>query len=158
MPLTFNKFDLRDYLWHLYHVGTNSVRSFVIQPRPQQRNLPGKYNGAWYRPRAQKLMIVDLKKPFTWPERPTDPKELEPWDNKLYTAVEDGHEHQIKENTERQQGMPKLREEKATAVDRKKLGNLAKEILAGKKAWVPEKGWVEGSRNVRKLREEKLKT
>lgn len=141
MPLTFNKFDFRDYLWNVYNVGTNSVRSFVLQPRPEQRNLPGKHNGQWYRPRAEKIMIVDMVKPFTWPERPTN---LEPWDNKLFTTVEDGQNEFYKKMWAQRRGTPALRNEQDVDLERGKLRKLAKDVLAGNMKWIPERGgWVD---------------
>jgi large subunit ribosomal protein L23 len=68
VPLQFNKLDLRDYLFHAYNVEVNGVRSFINQPAPRRKAGRGK----WYRPRAQKMMIVELVKPFVWPEPPAE--------------------------------------------------------------------------------------
>ena len=69
VPLTFNKLDLRDYLFHAYGVTVLRVRSYVEQQRVQSK---GKAARRWYRPRAIKKMTVEMDKPFVWPEEPTD--------------------------------------------------------------------------------------
>lgn len=72
VPLNFNKFDLRSYLWHLYGVGTLSIRSYV-QAQPITRiSRDGKGFGPWRRPKSQKRMTVELKEPFVYPEEPKD--------------------------------------------------------------------------------------
>lgn len=142
MPLTFNKLDFRDYLYNVYNVEVTSVRSFINQRLPQQRTLPGGAMGQWYRPRSQKLMVVDLKKPFIWPERPTEP-EMEPWDHKLFRAVEDGHDKDVRQSTVKaSSGQPKMRPQVDLDADRVKLRRAAEELLSGRKKWVPGT-WVE---------------
>jgi len=69
VPLTFNKLDLRDYLFHAYGVTVLRVRSYVEQQKVQSK---GKAARRWYRPRAVKKMTVEMDKPFVWPEEPTD--------------------------------------------------------------------------------------
>lgn len=139
VPLTFNKLDFRDYLFHVYGVEVTSVRSFINQMRPKQRNLPGRNNGQWYRPRSQKLMVVDLQKPFVWPERPK-PEEMEPWDHRLFTSVEKGHKSEVGDaNSRRSKDAPKLRRPDE---DRGRLASLAKELLSGKRKWVSGADWT----------------
>jgi hypothetical protein len=72
VPLSFNKFDLRSYLWHLYGVGVLGIRSYV-QAQPITRiSRDGKGFGPWRRPKSQKRMTVELKEPFVYPEEPKD--------------------------------------------------------------------------------------
>lgn len=72
VPLNFNKFDLRSYLWHLYGVGTLSIRSYV-QAQPITRiSRDNKGFGPWRRPKSQKRMTVELKEPFVYPKEPED--------------------------------------------------------------------------------------
>lgn len=72
VPLNFNKFDLRSYLWHLYGVGVLGIRSYV-QAQPITRiSRDGKGFGPWRRPKSQKRMTVELKEPFVYPEEPKD--------------------------------------------------------------------------------------
>lgn len=142
MPLTFNKFDFRDYLFHVYQVEVTSVRSFINQMRPQRRNRPGGAGGQWYRPRSQKLMVVDLKKPFVWPERPAE-EEMDEWDHKLFQAVEEGHNEDVRQATARAgSGRPKMRTQFQENEERARLREAAAALLSGKKKWVPGT-WVE---------------
>lgn len=69
VPLTFNKLDLRDYLFHVYGVNVLRVRSYVEQQKVQSK---GKVARRWYRPRAIKKMTVEMDKPFIWPKEPDD--------------------------------------------------------------------------------------
>lgn len=137
VPLTFNKFDFRDYLYHLYNVETTSVRSFINQRMPAQKSIAHVAGGQWYRPRAQKLMIVDLVKPFTWPERPEE-KDMDPWDHKLFKSVEEGHKSDVdKAVAMGSWGPQKMRTDEKESHDRIELRKMAKELLAGKQRWAP---------------------
>lgn len=145
MPLTFNKFDFRDYLFNLYQVEVTSVRSFINQMRPSRRSRPGGASGQWYRPRSQKLMVVDLKKPFVWPERPAEQDMVE-WDHTLFKAVEDGHDEEVQQaSAAAGSGRPKMRTQLKEDEDRKRLRDAAKALLSGKKKWVPGT-WVGADR------------
>src|SRR5690606_17179737 len=57
VPLTFNKLDLKDYLFHLYNVEVRSVRSWVIAKNRSRRD-PTTLNR-----RPDKYMTVELVKP-----------------------------------------------------------------------------------------------
>lgn len=142
VPLTFNKLDFRDYLYNVYNVEVNSVRAFINQKAPQQRPGPRDSGGQWYRPRAQKLMVVDLRKPFVWPDQPSE-EGMEPWDRKLFAAVEAGHEEDVSRAEARSGGMPKLRTQMEDARSRVKLKDVAQDLLSGKKKWLPGTEWVE---------------
>jgi large subunit ribosomal protein L23 len=66
--------DLRDYLFNVYGVRVKGVRSFIQQQKVRQ-DKPGAIRPAqrkWYRPRSIKKMMVELERPFVWPEEPTD--------------------------------------------------------------------------------------
>lgn len=74
VPLNLNKLDLRDYLFNAYGVRVQGVRSFIQQQKITQ-DKPGAKRPAQrrhYRPRAIKKMMVELERPFAWPEVPTD--------------------------------------------------------------------------------------
>ncbi len=70
VPKSFNKMDLRDYLYHLY-----GIRAFKITTQL----IAGKYTRegaiARYRTPQIKKMTVDLLEPFIWPEEPENKKE-----------------------------------------------------------------------------------
>lgn len=137
VPLTFNKFDFRDYLYHLYNVEVTSVRSFINQRMPAQKALAQPGSGQWYRPRAQKLMIVDLVKPFTWPERPAE-SEMQPWDHKLFKSVEDAHKVDVaKAVAVNSWGPQKMRTDEEEPRERRELRKMAEDLLKGKRRWTP---------------------
>ncbi|KAJ4421850.1 mitochondrial 54S ribosomal protein YmL41 [Gnomoniopsis sp. IMI 355080] len=144
VPLTFNKLDLRDYLYHLYNVEVTSIRSLINQKMPTQRTVPGKQSGQWYRPQSSKLMIVDLVKPFVWPERPAE-EDMTPWDHKLFVAVEKGHSKDVEQaEAMGSYGPRKMRTDQPPTRERKALRNMASQLLAGKQQWTPgPRGYVE---------------
>ncbi|KAI0542931.1 hypothetical protein GGR58DRAFT_496396 [Xylaria digitata] len=72
VPLTFNKFDLRDYLLHAYKTPVLAVRSQLRQQQVRKSSVHGRV----YRPPPIKTMTVQLTQPFVWPRLPTD---LKPW-------------------------------------------------------------------------------
>ncbi|KAI0421029.1 hypothetical protein F5X98DRAFT_371046 [Xylaria grammica] len=73
VPLNFNKFDMRDYLLHLYNTPVLAVRSHIRQSKPR---LTAKLTGRMIRPAPVKMMKVQLVQPFVWPAMPTS---TEPW-------------------------------------------------------------------------------
>ena len=77
VPLNFNKFDLRSYLWNLYGVGVLGIRSYVQAQGITRITRDGKGYGPWRRPKSQKRMTVELKEPFAWP---AEPKDLTPYE------------------------------------------------------------------------------
>lgn len=143
VPLTFNKLDFRDYLWNVYNVEVNGVRSFINQMMVRQRTYTG-FGGKYYRPRSQKLMVVDLVKPFVWPEVPA---EKDAWDNKMFSSVEKTHKEQLAADFDRARGTPALRPETKTPDDRVLLRNQAKELMSGARKWRPSEplgpGWAQ---------------
>lgn len=93
VPLSFNKLDLRDYLYHAYNVEVASVRSFIKQPRADRRGQNN--DGPWYRPRAKKMMIAELVKPFVWPDPiPKTDKAREEFDYAMWNKIEKHKEKQ----------------------------------------------------------------
>ncbi|KAG5437150.1 hypothetical protein PCANB_001126 [Pneumocystis canis] len=78
VPITVNKFDVRDYLFHLYKIEITRVRSMVCyRKRIRSKN----YLRTLERTPAYKKVIIDMKEPFIYPE---PPENLDPW-NKRYT-------------------------------------------------------------------------
>lgn len=136
VPLTFNKFDFRDYLWNCYGVEVNSVRSFINQQRAKQRSFGGTSNGKWYRPRSIKMMIADLKQPFVWPD---PPQNLDPWDHKLFISVEEGHEKRNKEAEQMgKYGPRRVRSRSESGPTRTQLSMAAKLLAYGLTKWKPQ--------------------
>ncbi|KAK4067449.1 uncharacterized protein Triagg1_7629 [Trichoderma aggressivum f. europaeum] len=129
VPLRFTKFDLRDYLWNLYGVEVAAVRSYVKQQPLTQRSTSSR---SWYRPQPQKMMTVELARPFQWPEVPAD---LEPWSNELWKMREDTIEKRNEEQLVRQRFQIPLKSQEPVPKERAELGNLAKKMLAGEVKW-----------------------
>lgn len=129
VPLTFTKFDLRDYLWNVYNVEVTKVRSYVkAQPLTQRPNRPN----SWFRPQSLKIMNVELAEPFQWPEAPTD---LQPWSNELFKQREARLKENRKEQYKRQTMSLGLKSKKPLSAERKELAELAKKMLSGEVQW-----------------------
>lgn len=136
MPLTFNKFDFRDYLWNVYNVEVTSVRSFINQLRAKQRETKlGGRSGKWYRPRPIKMMIADLKQPFIWPEVPED---KDPWDHKLFMGIEKSSHEQTKQYQAQSSGRPHLRSRGLAGPTRAHIAQAAKLLAYGLQKWKPQ--------------------
>ncbi|KAJ5456653.1 hypothetical protein N7530_011927 [Penicillium desertorum] len=129
VPLNFNKFDLRSYLWHLYGVGTLSIRSYV-QAQPITRiSRDGKGFGPWRRPKSQKRMTVELKEPFVYPE---EPKDLTPWEHESWSKAEKWQiDQQEKENPRPNKG------QEPDQQLRDAYKEQAKALLENKETWRP---------------------
>ncbi|RDA85393.1 hypothetical protein CP532_1947 [Ophiocordyceps camponoti-leonardi (nom. inval.)] len=130
VPLTFTKFDLRDYLWNLYGVEVRSVSSVVAQQRLERRS---RISSSVYRPLSLKYMTVVLTKPFQWPDPPSN---LEPWYNDMWKKREEAEEKRRTE-VEESRGYKKMSliSKQPWSESRKQLASLAKRMLAGKEEW-----------------------
>ncbi|KAI9888975.1 MAG: hypothetical protein M1814_006092 [Vezdaea aestivalis] len=148
VPLTFNKLDMRDYMFHLYGVRALSVRSFVQQTpagfqvdnkKKGMMRLPAKF---WHRRRAKKKMTIEMDKPFIWPEPPTD---FEPWDKEAFDVSEAAamlaQDRAVKKQpTKLNFKTRKQMAERASRVvdyDRLRVAARAKRLLSGEDKWVP---------------------
>lgn len=130
MPLTFSKFDLRDYLFNLYNVEVKTVRSYVKQVPLAGTESQGRTRV--FRPRSKKIMTVELLEPFQWPEVPEN---KEPWSNELWQMREESERAQEKfVETRRKEQIAMLSETKRSD-SRKSLAALAKSYLSGSRKW-----------------------
>lgn len=129
VPLTWTKFDLRDYLWNLYDVEVKKVRSFVKEMPLARR--PGTAQ-AWYRPQAKKIMTVELSKPFQWPAVPED---LTPWNKEMFDQRQDKiEENRQMQKTQHDMTLP-LKSRQPLSENRKGLAKLAGRLLTGEVEW-----------------------
>ncbi|KAI0443148.1 hypothetical protein F4803DRAFT_333267 [Xylaria telfairii] len=129
VPLTFNKFDLRDYLFHAYNTPVLAVRSQIRQRRTISRNHRGRLSRA---PRI-KTMTVQLTQPFVWPSMPTD---ITPWKQPSEARAVEYHKDMHRERRVIQKkGKLPLRDEKEEPQTRKNLRKEAKRLLK-------EGGWT----------------
>ncbi|KAK0253878.1 mitochondrial 54S ribosomal protein YmL41 [Friedmanniomyces endolithicus] len=135
VPLWFNKFDLRDYLYHAYNLTIgSSIRSYVQQSRIRQGANQGSARPQykrWHRPRATKRMMVELDRPFVWPAEPEDYK---PWNKEeMKIANEDQAEYQKRAGGDKDTlDVPQER--------RVKMREQARALLEGKQQWRPGGG------------------
>lgn len=72
VPKSFNKLDLRDYLFHVYGLRAMNVTTQLLHAKYTRANqvMPR------YREGQIKKMTIDMAEPFVWPEEPRD---KEPW-------------------------------------------------------------------------------
>jgi large subunit ribosomal protein L23 len=129
VPLTFNKFDLRDYLLHAYKTPVLAVRSQLRQQSVRRSKIHGRI----YRPPPIKTMTVQLKQPFVWPRVPTD---ITPW-KKPAMAKAQAMEKQnyVDQARTAKTGYMRLRDEKKQTIERKDMKMEAKRLLK-------EGGWT----------------
>jgi large subunit ribosomal protein L23 len=131
VPLTFNKFDLRDYLFHAYSVDVTSVRSFINEAAVKKKHGT---RGKHYRPRSQKMMIAELVKPFVWPEAPAV-DEREDFDYNIYYKMELARTKHLKRRSDPSK-LPML-SQMALMPDRALLKEQAEEFMKNG-------GWTNG--------------
>lgn len=135
VPLNLNKFDIRDYLFHAYKVRVLAVRSYIQQSKIRQ-DKPGAIKPKarrWFRPKARKLMTVEMERPFVWPDEPED---FKAWDQKTHRLVEEYQEEAGKRMDPRQAKMEADPERESIAVQ-------AKRILRGEDPWEARKDYVD---------------
>lgn len=156
VPLRFNKLDLRDYLYHVYGVEVRSVRSWLTPQIPRRRYVEVDEDdkprdmqfmkGQWYRPQPIKRMMVELTKPFSFPEPPAVPTEEQlgteedprkDWDYDMHKRLK----AQQKVMTEDQNLMAHDRkfrmrvEADHVPAFRVGLARQARELVAGEREW-----------------------
>ncbi|GMM51199.1 mitochondrial 54S ribosomal protein YmL41 [Starmerella bacillaris] len=61
VPRTFNKLDLRDYLWHLYGLRAINITTQI------KWSKWARSSGTRFRTPQKKKMIIDMEQPFVWP-------------------------------------------------------------------------------------------
>ncbi|KAK1831353.1 hypothetical protein QBC39DRAFT_351729 [Podospora conica] len=139
VPLSFNKLDLRDYLYNVYNVRVKAVRSFI-------NHIPVKATASnrWSRGKAQKMMIADLLQPFRWPE-PLAEDEREQFDYEQFKRMDDWVTKQKAEREERYKGKIPLQSKEPVSERRANLRKQMDEFLAN-----PEL-WKEGGRPLQKI-------
>lgn len=128
VPLRFTKFDLRDYLYNLYNVEATKIRSYVKEKAIVVR---GNSRRA-HRPQPDKIMIVELAKPFQWPDLPED---LEPWNNELWHKRQDELNRDSATQAKRSRFKTPLMSRHPFSKERKGLAALAEKMLSGEVKW-----------------------
>ncbi|KAH7319914.1 hypothetical protein B0I35DRAFT_430138 [Stachybotrys elegans] len=133
VPLTFTKFDIRDYLWNLYGVEVKKVRVQVLS-QPLRRRTP--ISQSHYRPKPLKYMTVELCEPFQWPEAPSD---LSPWQNEMWQMREEKRLEQSQAQVDKARSVIPMRSKQPLSEERKKLSELAQQLLRGEATWSNDK-------------------
>lgn len=133
VPLSFNKLDLRDYLFHAYSISCTSIRSFIklapitrVEPN-SSRDLPGKRPS--YRPRATKKMMVSMTQPFVWPVEVEKEENGEERKGK-FDGERFGKMEEERERSQKGQQDVQGRWEREVEVERQ-----ARRLLEGKERW-----------------------
>ncbi|ATZ56114.1 Bcmrp20 [Botrytis cinerea B05.10] len=128
VPLNLNKLDLRDYLWNAYGIEVRGVRSY-IQAQKLREGKPGAKMPTprkWFRPRSIKRMMVEMDRPFVWPE---EPKDFSEWD-------QEGVKKRQEYEQELQAGQYPDAKQKPSK-ERLSIAEQARKILQGKEKWAP---------------------
>ncbi|KAK0627113.1 putative ribosomal protein [Immersiella caudata] len=133
VPLKWNKFDLRDYLFHLYDVEVRGIRSYINQMAPQRKNNAGK----WYRPQSEKMMVAELVKPFVWPKAP-GVEDRQGFDYELHRKFKGYEEDRVKDMMNEYKGIIPLRSQSKIPADVKGLREQAREFLEQPERWQEE--------------------
>lgn len=129
VPRNFNKFDLRDYLWHVYGLRALNITVQLLHAKFERGiNDLSRYRGPQY-----KKMTIDMEEPFIWPELPVEA-------SKFAKSLEDQREIITNKNS--------------SGSDKNKLDEKAFDGLY-KKPTVPEK-FI--SKNYRKIVDSKMES
>ncbi|KAH8881006.1 hypothetical protein GQ53DRAFT_754708 [Thozetella sp. PMI_491] len=131
VPLSFNKLDLRDYLWNVYNVRVLSVRSMVNQQAPTTKSG---LRGQIYRPLSEKLMIAELDKPFVWPEAPAE-EDRGDFDYSLWKKYDEERQSHLQTRKDMMDNKIPMRGDQPTPESRRLLAKEAEAILEGRKEW-----------------------
>lgn len=105
------------------------MRSYVKQLPLARR--PGSVQG-WYRPQAQKIMTVELVKPFQWPAVPDD---LAAWNKDMFDQRQDKIEDNRRQQKLRHEMTLPLKSRLPLTDSRKSLAALAEKMLTGETEW-----------------------
>ncbi|ODV93092.1 hypothetical protein PACTADRAFT_47162 [Pachysolen tannophilus NRRL Y-2460] len=66
VPKSFNKLDLRDYLFHIYGLRATNITTQLLHGK-YQRSLPMPYRARHRAPQIKK-MTINMLEPFIWPQ------------------------------------------------------------------------------------------
>ncbi|SCU88651.1 LAMI_0D10858g1_1 [Lachancea mirantina] len=89
VPKSFNKLDLRDYLFHLYGLRAMNITTQLLHGKYTRVNpvMPR------YRQPQIKKMTIDMAEPFIWPEEPED---KEAWSGSLVKELNKYREEKLR--------------------------------------------------------------
>ncbi|EJS42208.1 mrp20p [Saccharomyces arboricola H-6] len=90
VPKSFNKLDLRDYLYHVYGLRALNVTTQLLHGKFNRMNL----QTTRFREPQIKKMTIDMEEPFIWPEEP-HPGENTFWDSTTPDNMEKYREERL---------------------------------------------------------------
>lgn len=90
VPKSFNKLDLRDYLFHIYGLRAMNVTTQLLHGKFTRFNI----GSPRYRSPQIKKMTIDMAEPFIWPEEPLK-KENSLWDDSIVKELEKFREENV---------------------------------------------------------------
>ncbi|KAM0803100.1 hypothetical protein BDR22DRAFT_819308 [Usnea florida] len=131
-PLSLNKLDLKDYLYHVYGVQVLRVRSFVMHGKVHVDRRTGNAGRASARKKMTVEMVtgVEGQGPFVWPEEEKPSEEAVKASRARRKAAD---ENKMRQNIEEAY--------KLDPVDAGSLRERARLLLQGKVRWKPS--WQE---------------
>ncbi|QLG72755.1 hypothetical protein HG535_0D04640 [Zygotorulaspora mrakii] len=91
VPKSFNKLDLRDYLFHLYGLRAMNITTQLLHGRYARVNL----GTPRYREPQIKKMTIDMAEPFIWPEEPKK-EENNAWNDYLVKNLQKYREDRLR--------------------------------------------------------------
>ncbi|GAV54005.1 hypothetical protein ZYGR_0AK05070 [Zygosaccharomyces rouxii] len=83
VPKSFNKLDLRDYLFHVYGLRAMNVTTQLLHGKYTRVNIAS----SRFRGPQIKKMTIDMAEPFIWPEEPKK-EENSAWNDELIRNLE----------------------------------------------------------------------
>lgn len=82
VPKSFNKLDLRDYLFHLYGLRALNITTQLLHGRYVRLSA---FSGRFRGPQIKK-MTIEMEQPFIWPEEP-EKDEVARWNEKFHEQL-----------------------------------------------------------------------
>ncbi|CAI4368321.1 BMC_2a_G0012740.mRNA.1.CDS.1 [Saccharomyces cerevisiae] len=90
VPKSFNKLDLRDYLYHIYGLRAMNITTQLLHGKFNRMNL----QTTRFREPQIKKMTIEMEEPFIWPEEPR-PDENSFWDSTTPDNMEKYREERL---------------------------------------------------------------
>ncbi|CAI4038264.1 hypothetical protein SMKI_04G6060 [Saccharomyces mikatae IFO 1815] len=90
VPKSFNKLDLRDYLYHVYGLRAMNITTQLLHGKFNRMNL----QTTRFREPQIKKMTIEMEEPFIWPEEPL-PAENTFWDSTTPDNMEKYREERL---------------------------------------------------------------
>jgi large subunit ribosomal protein L23 len=130
VPLSFNKFDMRDYLYHAYNVAAVQVRSTIFQRTPRRNAVTHRIG----RPPSVKYMHVEMTEPFVWPDPPNE-QLREKWETQEDRARKEAQAVYRRRNAHYKRGEIPSKAEEKMDIRRELLKQQALSLMRKETKW-----------------------